>query len=158
MELIPAQNRPELLRPLFASYAAMLYEVDDGMRACLANQSYDDELSYLPEKYAPPYGSIYVISCDGEIAGMGALTRLDEEYGEVKRIYLYPAFRGKGLSLPLMEQLLSDARSYGYRHVRLDTFPAMTAALGLYDKLGFYQIPRYNNNPLERALFYQIDL
>ena len=158
MELIPAQNRPELLRPLFASYAAMLYEVDDGMRACLANQSYDDELAHLPEKYAPPFGSIYVISCDGEIAGMGALTRLDADYGEVKRIYLYPEFRGMGLSLKLMEQLLSDARNYGYRHVRLDTFPAMTAALGLYDKLGFYQIPRYNNNPLTRALFYQIDL
>ena len=109
-------------------------------------------------KSTHPGAGIYVVLCDGTVAGMGALTALEPDYGEVKRIFLYPAFRGKGLSITLMEQLLSDARRYGYRHVRLDTFPAMLPAIGLYEKLGFYRIPRYNDNPLERAIYYQIDL
>lgn len=158
ISFLPAQNDPSLLKPLFEAYAAMLYDVDDGMRACLANQNYDEELAHLSEKYAPPHGSIYVIFCNGETAGMGALTKLSTNCGELKRIFLYPKFRGKGISLLLMDRLLSDADTFGYKHIRLDTFPAMTAAIGLYEKLGFYPITRYNNNPLEKAIYYQKDL
>ncbi|MBQ0037722.1 MAG: GNAT family N-acetyltransferase [Clostridiales bacterium] len=158
VKFVSAIEQPELLRPLFDAYAAMLYQVDDGMRACLANQNYDEELSHLGQKYAPQQGSIYVVKYDGAVAGMGALTKLTEDCGEIKRIFLYPEFRGKGIGLALMERLVQDARQIGYRHLRLDTFPAMTAALGLYEKLGFYLIPRYNDNPLARAIFYQKDL
>ena len=158
VEFVSAIHKPDLLRPLFDAYSAMLYQVDEGMRACLANQNYDEELSHLAQKYAPEMGGIYVILYDGEVAGMGALTRLAADCGELKRIFLYPEFRGKGLGLALMERLLQDAHRIGYRHLRLDTFPAMTAALGLYEKLGFYLIPRYNDNPLTRAIFYQKDL
>ena len=158
VELIRAETRPDLLSPLFRAYADMLYDVDDGMRQCLANQNYDEELSHLPEKYAAPYGSIYVILADGAVAGMGAILHLEQDYGELKRIFLYPQYRGQGISLVLMDQLIADARAFGYRHIRLDTFPAMIPACGLYRKLGFYPIPRYNDNPLDRALFFQKDL
>ena len=158
VELIRAQDQPQLLAPLFTAYAEMLYNVDEGMRACLANQDYDEELSHLPEKYSPPFGSIYVVTADGEVAGMGALLQLEPGCGELKRIFLYPQYRGHGIGDLLMAQLLSDAVSYGYRHIKLDTFPAMLPAIGLYRKLGFYEIPRYNTNPLERAMFFQKDL
>ena len=157
-ELIRAQDQPQLLSPLFAAYADMLYHVDEGMRACLANQNYDEELAHLPEKYSPPFGSIYVVMADGRVAGMGAVLQLEQDCGELKRIFLYPQFRGLGLGDILMEQLVSDAVSYGYRHIRLDTFPAMLPAIGLYRKFGFYEIPRYNDNPLAQALYFQKDL
>jgi len=156
--LIRAEDKPQLLAPLFTAYSEMLYHVDDGMRACLANQNYDEELGHLPEKYAPPHGSIYVVQVDGKAVGMGALLHLEGEYGEIKRIFLCPQYRGKGLGDLLMERLISDAVSYGYRHLRLDTFPPMIPAIGLYEKLGFYRISRYNNNPLDRAIFFQKDL
>lgn len=156
--LIRAEDKPQLLAPLFTAYSEMLYNVDEGMRQCLANQDYDEELSHLVEKYSPPSGSIYVVMADGEVAGMGALLRLEPDCGELKRIFIYPQFRGRGIGDILMDRLLSDAVSYGYHHIKLDTFPAMIPAIGLYRKLGFYEIPKYNTNPLERAIFFQKDL
>ncbi len=76
----------------------------------------------------------------------------------MKRLYVRPGNRGRHIGGALVERLIADARDIGYRHMRLDTFPFMESAIRLYRRYGFYDIPRYNDNPAPTALFMQLDL
>ena len=62
------------------------------------------------------------------------------------------------MSEKLAQKVIEDARAIGYRHMLLDTFPFMETAIHLYRKLEFYEIPRYNGNPAEEAVFFKKDL
>ena len=93
----------------------------------------------------------------GRLVGCAAIHRLDETCCELKRLYIRPAYRGRGLSRRLLEECIGAAKQIGYRHMRLDTLPFMTAAMGLYKAYGFYEIPPYYDNPIP-AVFLQKDL
>ena len=151
---IPAYDRPEDLAPLFREYSDMLIALEPDMAQCLANQNYDEELQHLRDKFGEPGGRIYLLEVDGAAAGCIALRGLAEDVCELKRVYLRPAYRGQGLSRIMMEQTLADARAAGYRYMRLDTFPSLSAACHLYEVLGFYEIPPYyDTNPLKDAVY-----
>ena len=100
----------------------------------------------------------YLALVDGTPAGCIALRKLDEERCELKRLYVRPAFRGRGLARLLTEQILRDARAIGYRKILLDTLPFLESAIRLYRSLGFTDAPRYNDSPLDTTLFLQRDL
>lgn len=76
----------------------------------------------------------------------------------MKRLYVRPAFRGKGIGKSLTLALLKEARSIGYAVVRLDTLPIMREAIALYRSLGFREIAPYYENPVEGALFMELKL
>lgn len=77
----------------------------------------------------------------------------------MKRLYLRPEFRGKGLGRVLCERILSEARGRGYRHLRLDTVePVMKDAVGMYRRLGFCEIQSYRPNPIAGALYMELEL
>ncbi|MBQ5583520.1 MAG: GNAT family N-acetyltransferase, partial [Ruminiclostridium sp.] len=77
---------------------------------------------------------------------------------EMKRLYIRPAFRGKGIARRLVEMLLADARQDGYEAMVLDTFPFLRQAVSLYRDLGFYEIPSYNDSPLDSTIYMRKDL
>ncbi len=139
-------------RELFLEYAHSL-----GFSLCF--QSFDKELSGLPGDYAPPHGRLLLAQYGGELAGCVALHGLDSGACEMKRLYLRPRFRGKGLGVALVEQVISEARQIGYGSIRLDTVESMMReAVEMYRRFGFHEIPAYRANPIEGALHMQLDL
>jgi putative acetyltransferase len=142
----------EKARELFVEYAESL-----GFSLCF--QSFDQELAGLPGDYAPPAGRLLVAQYRGEVAGCVALHRLGPDICEMKRLYLRPKFRGRGLGRLQAEGVMGEARIIGYRKMRLDTVePVMPNAVAMYRRLGFKEIQPYRPNPIEGALYMELDL
>jgi ribosomal protein S18 acetylase RimI-like enzyme len=76
----------------------------------------------------------------------------------MKRLYIRPAFRGQGVGRALATAIIAEARQMGYPAMRLDTVPAMAAAIGLYESLGFRRNAPYRANPIEGAIFLELAL
>src|SRR5579864_7506135 len=135
----PAQI--EQVRTLFLEYARSL-----GFSLCF--QNFDKELAELPGDYAPPDGRLLLAVCETKVAGCVALHKLVAEICEMKRLYLRPQFRGKGLGRVLADRIITEARQIGYRQMRLDTVePVMGDAVAMYRKIGFREIEPYRANP-----------
>ena len=98
MELKLGYDTPETVRELFAEYTHMLVENDPHFQVYLDLQHYDAEVADLTKKYGMPGGRLYVAWCDGQPAGCIALRRLDDTTCELKRLYVRPAFRGRGIA------------------------------------------------------------
>ncbi|HET6970507.1 MAG TPA: GNAT family N-acetyltransferase [Phenylobacterium sp.] len=124
---------------LFRAYAASL-PVD------LGYQDFASEVEGLPGKYAPPAGEILLArDAAGEPLGCVGLRAIASAEGvcEMKRLFLHPNGRGIGLGRALAGAIVGEARRIGYREIRLDTLPTMTAALALYERMGFARIAPY---------------
>ena len=154
MELIQVESgeRVQQARGLFEEYAAWL-----GFNLCF--QNFDKELSELPGDYAPPNGCLLLAVENDQVAGCVALRKIGKGIGEMKRLYVRPEFRGKGLGRTLTETIIETARGLGYQRLRLDTLPGkMDQAIAMYRSLGFKDIERYYNNPYEAAAFMELIL
>lgn len=94
-------------------------------------------------------GGTFLVVVDGEeIVGTGGLRCMQEGVGEIKRLWLLPGYHGQGWGYRVMQQLLAEARRRGYAKVRLATSPKyQQRAFDFYCRLGFYEIPRYNDDP-----------
>ena len=140
------------IRELFLEYAQSL-----GFSLCF--QSFDKELAELPGEYAAPEGRLLLATCEGQSAGCVALHKLDHEICEMKRLYVRPEFRGKGLGKILAERIIGEAHQIGYKQLRLDTVePLMRTAVKMYRTLGFREIAPYRPNPIEGTLYMEISL
>jgi ribosomal protein S18 acetylase RimI-like enzyme len=154
MNIVPATTPEQLqhVRQLFEEYAASL-----SFNLCF--QNFQQELNGLPGDYGPPSGALWLaISDEGEAAGCVALRQLKPEIGEMKRLYIRPEHRGKGLGKRLTLVVLEEAARLGYGRIRLDTTPEMAMAIQLYESLGFTRIAPYRTNPVKGALFMEIEV
>jgi len=139
-------------RELFLEYAQSL-----GFSLCF--QNFDKELAGLPGDYAPPGGRLLLADCEGQLAGCVALHPLDPTICEMKRLYLRPQFRGKGLGRALADRIIAEARLIGYHRMRLDTVgPVMKDAVAMYRKLGFQEIAPYCPNPMAGVVYMELQL
>lgn len=142
----------EQVRALFLEYASSL-----GFSLCF--QGFDEELRQLPGMYAPPRGTLLLDLQDRRPAGCVGLHDWGDGAAEMKRLYVRPEFRGRGLARALTLAALADARAIGYRAVRLDTIAStMQAAIALYRNLGFREIVPYRENPIPGALYLELTL
>lgn len=137
----------EQARQLFREYEKWL-----GVDLCF--QSFEEELANLPGKYAMPSGRLLLASENEKIAGCVALRKIDDETGEMKRLFVRDMFRGSGVGRKLIEELIAEAKKIGYKRILLDTLlEKMPKAVGLYRFYGFREIAPYYYNPHKETLF-----
>ena len=153
LEIRPATSADEIdtARTLFREYAA-------GLDVDLSFQNFDEELATLPGAYAPPDGRLLLAWDGAEPAGCVALRRFADGVGEMKRLYVRRAWRGKGLGRALTEAIIAEARAGDYVTLRLDTLPTMMAAQNLYRALGFREIGAYRANPVHGSSYLELAL
>ena len=152
IELIQATlpEHIEQARSLFLEYGSSL-----GFSLCF--QSFDEELKTLPGAYGPPSGRLLLARYAGHTAGCVALRKLEAGICEMKRLYVRPADRGRGLGRMLVELVIAEARAIGYERMRLDTIESeMKDAVALYRRMGFREIAPYSAVPVERALWMEL--
>lgn len=137
-------NEVAAARALFLEYGQSL-----GFSLCF--QDFDAELAGLPGAYAPSRGRLLLAAEEGQPAGCVAVRPLAPRVCEMKRLYVRPAFRARGLGRGLAERIIEEARAIGYDRMLLDTVPQMQVAQKLYEQLGFRDVPMYTENPVPGA-------
>lgn len=139
------------VRGLFREYA-------DSIEVDLCFQGFERELAELPGSYAPPDGWLLLASDGTQAAGCVAARKIGDGICEMKRLYVRPAFRGKGLGRALAGETIAAAKQIGYERLRLDTLSSMKEAIALYQSLGFQRIAPYYENPGGCAVFMELKL
>jgi GNAT superfamily N-acetyltransferase len=151
--LLPARE-PERV----AEVAALFREYAQGLGFSLDFQDFDDEVRSLPGSYAPPQGALLLATVGGRAAGCVGVRPIDAATSEMKRLFVRPEFRGRGLGRRLASAAVECARTAGYARMRLDTVASMGAAIALYRSMGFVSIPRYRFNPRPDAVYLELAL
>ncbi len=95
------------------------------------------------QQFAPPSGRLFLAEYESKIAGCAGLRKIGEEVGEVKRMYVRPEYRRKGIGRSLLQTIIHEARQIGYSKIRLDSAPFAQEAQALYHSVGFQQIEPY---------------
>ena len=129
----------------------------DELEAYLAPQyPAESRHGYSVEKLIRQQVAFFVMRQDGVPAGCGGVQLFGTDYGEVKRMYVRPQFRGQGLAKLMLNRLAEHTLQYGVSVLRLETGIYQTEAIRLYEQWGFRQIPpfgEYKVDPL--SLFYE---
>lgn len=148
IELVRQAHAYAELCVLFREYQAHI-DVD------LCFQGFEAELASVEHIYASPHGAAYLARPlgGGTAVGCVALKASAPGIGEMKRLYVQPAYQGTGLGRALVLSILDRARQLGYARMRLDTLPSMATAQQLYRSLGFGEIAPYYANPLPGTLY-----
>ncbi|MEY2429767.1 MAG: hypothetical protein QOJ40_2652 [Verrucomicrobiota bacterium] len=139
------------VRRLFREYA-------QGIDIDLCFQGFDQELATLPGRYGPPEGCLLLALAGAKVAGCVALRRIEARTCEMKRLYVRPAFRRKGIGRILARAVIDAAGDCGYESMRLDTLASMKEGIALYESLGFRRIEAYYHNPSACAVFMELRL
>jgi putative acetyltransferase len=143
----------------------MLGEYVEWIGLDLTFQEIDAELAGLPGEYAPPRGALFVAEDRDEDRLLGTIGlrplkehacragTYDAKAGEMKRLFVRPSARGRGLAKQLIAVALAEARRLQYSEIRLDTLPMMGDAQSLYTSLGFHDIEPYYDTPIAGTRF-----
>ena len=113
------------------------------------NIAFEKELAGLPGKYDLPEGCLLIATYEGRPAACVASWKLDDEFCEMKRMFVLPVARPRYWFCALANRLISEAVASGYRGMRLDTSVNQKAAMALYESLGFRYVRPYYEIPIE---------
>ncbi len=152
-KIIEAQSQEEIniAKKLFQEYASSI-----DFNLCF--QNFDEELKEIQTMYSPPYGCLLLAYLDNKPIGCVAFRKLEDDKCEMKRMYVKPQYRNKGVGRTLAEKIIEKAKSAGYKKMRLDTASTMKEALSLYRSLGFKEIQPYIHNPIKGTIFLELNL
>jgi len=98
----------------------------------------------------PSDGIIYLLVDAGDVAGMGAIRKLSDEIGEIKRMYIRPLYRGRGYGKQMLNRLLEVGREFGCSSFFLETSKFMTVAQHIYESAGFVEREEYPESETPR--------
>ena len=144
----------------FESFGALIADYVEWCRArysddkwfvdqTLSHQSLDSELQDLAKKYTPPTGRAFIAREEGRPCGCAAYRWRGEGVVEMKRLFVPPAFKGKGYGRKICDALIASARADGCTTMLLDTANLMREAIALYESVGFRRCAPYNDYPPE---------
>jgi GNAT superfamily N-acetyltransferase len=141
-----------------ASAKSLIEEYSTSLGIDLGFDRFDSEMAEFPGAYARPAGRLLLAIERDDAAGVVALRKLSENTCEMKRLYVRPDFRGKGIGRKLATRVIQEARGIGYSRMRLDTLSSLKEAVSLYESLGFRRIAPYRFNPHEGVVYMELSL
>jgi len=153
MRIIEA-NTNELMtqaKSLFLEYAKSL-------DFSLCFQDFDNELENFSSQYSPPKGSLFLAFSENEAIGCVGIRHFEKGICEMKRLYVKPEYRRQKVGKELAVSAIKSGKKLGYECMRLDTLSSMQTANHLYTSLGFTEINPYRNNPIDGAIYMELNL
>jgi RimJ/RimL family protein N-acetyltransferase len=154
MEIVEANNAE-----LISQFTALMVEYAKSMGENLQNSSLRFDFADGMARYSPPRGRMLLAFVDDEAVGSVALTRLDAESCEFKRLYVKPMMRGEGIGDALSRSALQHARWLGFSKVKLSTYKTNIASIKLYRKLGFVDDEPFKETEIkDELLFLALDI
>ena len=154
-EIVEAVTAKQIdqVRNLFREYRSAL-----PLPLCFGE--FDEELRHLPGSYRQPRGKLLLVTVAGQPVGCVGLGPFPvANTCEMKRLFVRPTFRGESLGYSLVDRILQAGRDLGYLYLRVNTHPpTMAAAVALYRKLGFQEIPAEPLTAVPGLLYMQIKL
>ena len=153
-----SDNDLEQIKLMFRQYFAWITE-DNGIN--LSYQGVNSELDNLPGVFSPPAGCLLIAEINNNPVGCVALRLFEPGTCEMKRLFVKPEVRGKGVGKALAIRIIEEAKKKGYRKMLLDTGDFMVAAQKVYSSLGFKTIGQYYDVPaevLKRTVFMELSL
>lgn len=144
LQIIEATQAEDIsaVRALFLEY---LKFVEAYLGQDLSFQGTDEEFADFPQTY----DALFLARLGGRAVAACGLKPFKPGICELKRLYCQPAARGHGLGLKLSQAAIEKARSIGYKHIYLDTDHGLTQANAIYEALGFTDIDKYYDNPMD---------
>ena len=150
---------PEMLNdlmPLLRQYGKYMY---DELSLTAGKTNFENELIDFPVvKYSPPEGLFLVAYIEDRAVGCVGLKKFEEGACEIKRLYVLPEFRNLGIGKSLNAAIISKAKTLGYTMILLDTNAEMEAAVNLYRRSGFVEIPAYVENENPNVIYFSFTL
>ncbi len=137
---------------------ALFVEYQQWLGVDLCFQGFEEEISTLPGAYGPPGGRLLLARDGDAIAGGVGLRPLGPGTCEMKRLFVRPPWRGRGLGRQLAQAVIDEGAAAGYGRMCLDTLPRLAIAACLYRSLGFVEIPAYYENPLDGVTYMELTL
>jgi putative acetyltransferase len=144
VEDVSSADSEQLIRELSDELAA-IYNVSDG------------SAGFQPADVNKPRAAFVVARLDGYPVGCGALRPLDNTTVEVKRMYTRAEYRRKGVAQVILAEIERLAIEFGYTSIKLQTGPSQPEAVALYERVGYYRIPRFEGD-WDLVLAFQKDL
>ena len=124
----------------------LLAELIDHLNAVYPGRAARPGSVTTPDEMVPPRGAFLVGYEHGEAVACGGLRRLEDGVCEIKRMYVTPDARSRGVGRALLGALEDAARGLGYERVRLDAGPEQRHSRALFASTGYVEIPPYNGN------------
>jgi GNAT superfamily N-acetyltransferase len=140
IETVPNASQIAGVQALLRAYFAWFFELIPGSSEVAAFSGWEQEITTLPRYYFPPAGCFLLATLDGQAAGCVALLSNAPDTGELKRMFVHPAFRGQGIGERLVKALFAQARLQGHKRVLLDSHRSIASAHAIYRKLGFEEV------------------
>ncbi len=137
----------------FNDAISLFQEYANSLNISLAFQNFDEELNIINSMYGSPTGCLLLVYDNELPIACAAYRKIGENICELKRMYIKPDYRRKGVGQEIMNILCSRAKLNGYTLMRLDTLDTMTPAIKLYSNNGFYTIDAYYHNPNEGVVY-----